>query len=71
MYLSANILMDLCKRLLITNNDKEDTLTSQINLAKQLLATEENDYRSASESKLEKILIDFIEDKGIDKEREK
>ena len=52
----ANILMDLCKRLLIANNDKEDSLISQINLAKRLLTTEENDYRGASGGKLEEIL---------------
>ncbi|MGA8916074.1 MAG: hypothetical protein WB474_08810 [Nitrososphaeraceae archaeon] len=61
----ANILMDLCKRLLIANNDKEDTLISQINLAKRLLITEENDYRGASGGKLEEILDEYIANKGI------
>ena len=64
----ANILMDLSQRLLITNNDKEDNLTSQINLAKRLLTTEENGRRCPSGGKLEKILGDFIVDKGIGKD---
>lgn len=60
----ANILMDLSQRLLITNNEG-NTPSSQINLAKRLLTTEENDYRSTG--KLEQILGEYITDKGIDK----
>ena len=60
----ANILMDLIQRLLITNNEG-NTPSSQINLAKQLLSTEENDYRSTG--RLEQILGEYITDKGIDK----
>lgn len=64
----ASILMDLCKRLLTTNNDKDDTTVSQINLAKRLLTTEENDYSHASSDKLEEILDEYIANKGIDKD---
>jgi NTE family protein len=65
----TNILMDLCKRLLITNNDEGNTPISQINLARQLLDTEENGRRSASKSKLDNILINFIVEKENNKER--
>lgn len=60
----AKILMDLSQRLLITNNEG-NTQSSQISLAKRLLATEENDYRTIG--KLEKMLREYIANKGIDK----
>jgi hypothetical protein len=60
----ANILMDLSQRLLIINNEG-NTPSSQINLAKRLLTTEENDYRFTG--KLKQILGEYIADKGIDK----
>ena len=64
----TNTLLDLCRRLLVTNNDAGNTPISQIDLARQLLDTEENDKRSESKSKLDKILIHFIEENENNKE---
>ena len=64
----TNTLMDLCKRLLVTNNDAGNIPISQIDLARQLLDTEENDKRSESKSKLDNILINFIEENENNKE---